>query len=121
VIKILFCLLCHCAGCGTDDCTVSFEHTLVNYSHNKRHFLFPYSKVSQIRDPNKSVRHILKADRVTSTGEIYIIHTLPRSFNGTHFSEIKILWQNTPSPTSVPAPNVYMNTSHVCEKYDAEL
>jgi len=121
VIKILFRLLCYCTGCGTDDCTVSFEHTLVNHSHNRYNFLFPYSKMSQVRGPNKSVRHILKADRVTSTGEIYIIHTLPRSFSGTHISEIKILWQNTLSPTSVHAPTVYMNTSHVCEQYDAEL
>ena len=121
MIKILFCLLCYCAGCGTDDCTVSFEHTLVNHSHNKGNFLFPYSKMSQIRGPNKSVRHILKADRVTSTGEIYIIHTLPQSFSGTDISEIKILWKNTLSPTSVHAPTVYMNISHVWEQYDAEL
>lgn len=121
MIKILFCLLRYCAGCGTHDCTVSFEHTLVNHSHNKCHFLFPYSKISQIRGPNKSVRHILKADRVTSTGEIYIIHTLPHSFSDTHISEIKILWQNTLSPISVHARTVYMNTTYVCEQYDAEL
>jgi len=86
-----FCLLCYCAANGTDDCAVSFEHTLANYSHYKCYFLFPYSKMSQIRGPNKSVRHILKADRVTSTGEMYITHTLPQSFNGTQISEIKIL------------------------------